>query len=100
SELSYAIAVRAGEVVRAECDDRALPASLQRWYNLRSILNGVGRFLEQDAHAGGWRMYNVASFDSNDGRLLHYVRSSVRSRERIEFILIRLEPVEQPSPMP
>jgi hypothetical protein len=98
--LPYAVAVRGGQVVRAESDGQALPPSLRRWYDMPALLDGIGRFLEQDARAGGWRMYNVASFDPSDGRVLHYVRSSMQTRERIEFILTRFDLVAESGSTP
>jgi hypothetical protein len=97
STIAYRVRVRRGEPVHAWCGDEPVPAALAEGYAMPALLAGVGRLLEQDRAAGGWRPYEVATFDAGDGRLLHYVRSLMRTRERVEFNLLEWLPAKDDS---
>jgi hypothetical protein len=100
STILYRVQVRHGEAVRAWADDQPVPASVAGSYDMASLFAGVGRLLEGDQGAGTWRPYAVAVFDRGDGHLLHYVRSLMRTRERVEFNLVELRPVPAQAPSP
>jgi hypothetical protein len=100
STVVYRVQVRHGEAVRAWADDQPVPASVAGSYDMASLLGGVGRLVEGDQAAGGWRPYAVAVFDRGDGHLLHYVRSLMRTRERVELNLMELRPVPAQAPSP
>jgi hypothetical protein len=94
----YLVRVRGGQAVRAWCNDELLPAAVAGDYDMAALFAGVGRLLEHDRAAGSWRPYAVALFDRSDGHLLHYVRSWMRTRERLEFSLLELKPVASQAP--
>ena len=100
SQVTYLVQVRDGRVVRASCDDQPLPAEVASSYDMPALFAGIGTWLEHDESAGAWRPYTVAVFDRADGHLLHYVRSLMRTRERVEFNLVDLQrvPAQAPSP--
>jgi hypothetical protein len=100
STITYRVQVRHGEAVRTWADDQPVPASVAGSYDMTSLFAGVGRFLEADQGAGAWRPYAVAVFDRGDGHLMHYVRSLMRTRERVEFNLVELRPVPAQAPSP
>ena len=100
SLATYLVQVRGGRVVRALCDDRPLPAEVAPSYGMPALFAGLGVWLERDAAGGMWRPFAVATFDRADGHLLHYVRSLMRTRERVEFNLVELRPVAAQAPSP
>jgi hypothetical protein len=67
-----------------------LPAWLQGHYDMDGLFAAVARRLELDAALDAPRVFAVGAFDKQDGRLLHYVRSVRRPRERIEINLLAL----------
>jgi hypothetical protein len=92
---NFAVTVRRGKVVAATMDDQPLPEPLLKYYDMPALYAGLGAFLELDAASPLSRPYSVASFDRVDGHLLRYVRSRMHTRERIEFALVRFEPVKK-----
>ena len=102
--VTYRVQVRRGQAVRAWCGEDPVPAPLEREYAMPALFEGLGQLLEHDRSVGGWRPYSVAIFDRVDGHLLHYVRSQMRTRERLEFNLVEWKPgpetgpVQAPSP--
>jgi hypothetical protein len=100
SLATYLVQVRGRRVVRASCDDRPLPAEVAPSYDMPALFAGIGTWLGRDAPAGMWRPFAVATFDRGDGHLLHYVRSLMRTRERVEFNLVELRPVPAQAPSP
>jgi hypothetical protein len=100
STVTYLVQVRHGHVVRALYDDQPVPASVAGSYDMPSLFAALGTYLERDAPAGLWRPFAVATFDRADGHLLHYVRSLMRTRERVEFNLVELRPVSAQAPSP
>jgi hypothetical protein len=98
STVVYLVQVRGGRVARAWCGDEPLPAAVAGDYDMATLLAGVGRLVERDRAAGGWPPYMVATFDRNDGRLLHFVRSRIRRGERLEFNLVELNVVAAQAP--
>jgi hypothetical protein len=93
SSTAYEVAVRRGQVVRAEADHHPLPPEVRDSYDMAGLFAGVVRLLERDTRAGGWRIFNVAMFDPDDSRLEHYVRSNTGTRARLEFNLLDFKPV-------
>jgi hypothetical protein len=98
STRTYLARVREGQPVLAWCDGQPVPSGLAEDYTMAALFAGVGRLLERDRAAGGWRPYTVAMFDRDDGHLLHYVRSLMRTRERVEYNLLELKPVSGDGP--
>jgi hypothetical protein len=89
---NFTVTVRRGKVVAATMDDQPLPEALLKCYDMPTLFAGLDAFRELDATSPLGRPYSVASFDRVDGHLLRYVRSRMRTRERIEFALVRFEP--------
>jgi hypothetical protein len=98
SRVTYLVQVRHARVVRAAADDRPLPAEAAPSYGMPGLFAGVGEWLEEDESAGARRPYAVAVFDRADGHLLHYVRSLMRTGERVEFNLADLQRVPAQAP--
>jgi hypothetical protein len=94
----YLVQVRRGRPVRAWCNDEPVPGALAGHYDMAALFTGLGRLLERDRAAGGWPPYEVALFDRGDGHLLHFVRSRMRTRERLEWNLLELTPVAPQAP--
>jgi hypothetical protein len=96
STARYRVEVRRGQVARAWYGDDPVPAALAERYTVAGLFDGLGRFVADDQSSGIWRPYAVAMFDRTDGHLMHYVRSRMRARERVEFSLLEWKPQLEP----
>jgi hypothetical protein len=98
---TFAIEVRDGKVVSVTLDgleitrdDRPLDPSLYPRYDMSGLLDDLDQFLRLDAEPGRPRTFTVATFDPEDGHLIHYIRRVMGTSERIE-ITAQLKRVEE-----
>jgi hypothetical protein len=105
--VTYTVRVRHGEVEYAEPDDRPLEKK-QGYYGMPALFSFIKRFLEMDepglmirleesgrtvikrlpvvdAKPRSPRTFTVATFDADDGHLIHYVRRVMGTTERVEI---------------
>ena len=90
----YQVEVRDGIVVSALRNGEVEEERLFRYASMRSLLGFIEDYLEQDRQPGQPRTYVTASFDPDDGHLLHYTRSVMSRRERQEIIVTKFEPIK------
>jgi hypothetical protein len=90
---TYQVKVRDGVVTYAEPDERPL-AQKRPYYSMEALFSYVEDFLKEDSRPGAPRTYAVASFDPEDGHLVHYVRRVMGTNQRLELTvqLTRVEP--------
>ncbi len=94
---NFQVEVRDGKVIKVERNGAPVEERLFRYSDMPALFGFVEAFLEEDARPGQPRAYEVASFDPQDGHLLHYVRSVLSKQERVE-ITVHLHPVTEESP--
>jgi hypothetical protein len=82
----YTVRVRDGKVETPPAGEFGAMDDLFDWIDAR---------LRADREADGPRPFVKATFDPHDGHVLHYVRSVMRTRERIE-ISVTLRPLISP----
>lgn len=87
----YEVRVRNRKVVYAEPDDRPLQQK-RAYYGMDALFGYIAQFLKEDSQPGRPRPFTVATFDAQDGHVIHYVRAVRGTRERLE-ITVRLRPV-------
>lgn len=83
----YAIHVRNGKVTEAARNGAPLPERLYRYQTMPALFAFIEEFLDRDSQPGNSRVYAVATFDPQDGHLVHYVRSVMSTRERQEITI-------------
>jgi hypothetical protein len=83
----YHVQVRNGQVVSATCNDQPLPERSYHYQDMPHLLGFIEEFWRQDHPESepAPRVYATATFDPQDGHLLHYVRSVTAKRERVEI---------------
>jgi hypothetical protein len=89
----YAVEVRNGTVVSVMRNGQPLEKRLFRYSSVPSLFNFIDEFLEQDRKPDSPRAFEVATFDPQDGHLLHYVRSVARTRQQQEITVKEFTPV-------
>lgn len=87
----FRVQVRGGKVVSAAMDGQPLEARLYSFYDMPGLFDDIERFLDLDRSPGSRRTFTKATFDPEDGHLLHYIRSVTSTRQRVE-ISVRLVP--------
>jgi hypothetical protein len=92
SGARYTVRVKDGRAV--DSDDRPLPRGPLEYGSMDDLFDRIEQRLRADQEAGGSRPFVKATFDDQDGHVVHYVRSVMKTRERIE-ISVKLEPLEE-----
>jgi hypothetical protein len=93
---TFKVEVRGGKVVSATLDGRELERRLYAAHDMTGLYDDLERFLEIDSKPDSPRAFVVATFDTVDGHLLHYVRSVSATRQRVE-ITVGLKRVAGPT---
>ena len=88
---TYQVQVRSGKVILSIENGQLEPERLFHYRDMRALFTFIEEFLDQDRQPGRPRTYVTASFDSNDGHLLHYTRSVMSKRERQEITVLKLQ---------
>jgi hypothetical protein len=87
----YTVVVRGGKVVSVKSvEDRRLPAKELVFGTMAELFDFIMKQQADDAEPGRPRPFVKATFDPDDGHVVHYVRSVMRTGERLE-ISVRLE---------
>jgi Family of unknown function (DUF6174) len=81
----YAVIVRNGNVTSVTRNGQPVEARLYRYSSMPALFNFIDEFLEQDRKPDSPRAFEVATFDPQDGHVLHYVRSVARLRQQQEI---------------
>jgi hypothetical protein len=89
---TYNVRVRQGKVVSALRNGIPEDTRLYHYRDVPALFGFLEDFLTRDAQAGAPRTFATATFDPQDGHLIHYVRSVMSARERQE-INVQLQPV-------
>jgi hypothetical protein len=87
SSATCRVRVREGWVASVTWNGQRLSPRLDRYFDQPGLEAAMQRRLELDTEAGAW-VYQVAFFDRQDGHLVRYVRSIMRTRERLQINLI------------
>ncbi len=77
-----------------------LPPRLYADYDMTALFDDIERFLKIDAEPRSPRAFNVASFDSADGHLIHYRRSVMGTGQSVEIGNVKLHPEAPGTPVP
>lgn len=94
----YTVEVRDGRVVSiAGADGRPAPPGEFEYGGMDDLFDAVGRKLQEDRAAGGPRPFVKATFQKATGAIVHYVRSVMRTRERLE-VSVQVKPAEPNRP--
>jgi hypothetical protein len=88
---AFKVRVRHKKVVSVTRDGRPLEERLRRFSGMNALFGFIEDYLVQDSQPGAPRTFVTASFDPEDGHLLHYVRRVMGSTQRVE-ITVRLHP--------
>ena len=89
---TFKVQVRNKKVISAIRDGQPLEDRLRRYSDMPALFGFIEDFLKKDAQPGQPRTFTVASFDSDDGHLTHYIRRVMGGTERIE-ITVQLQPL-------
>jgi Family of unknown function (DUF6174) len=91
---TFEVRVRGGQVVAVTLNGRPLEPWQYHYHSMPALFDYVAAFLKQDTEPGRRRTFATAQFDAADGHLIHYVRSVMGTRERVE-INTQLTPVPE-----
>jgi hypothetical protein len=84
-EETYVVHVRQGKVTEATRNGVALEERLYHYQTMLALFGFIDEFWEIDHKPGSPRVFVVATFDPQDGHLIHYIRSVMSSRQRQEI---------------
>jgi Family of unknown function (DUF6174) len=82
---NFRVQVRNKKPVSVIRDGEALEERFYRYSDMPALFGFIDDFLRLDAEPGKPRTFTVASFDPEDGHLIHYVRRVMGGQERIEI---------------
>src|SRR5262249_2903902 len=88
---TFKVQVRRGKVVSAIRDGQPMEERLYRYQDMRGLFQWIDDFLREDAQ-NRQRTFTKATFDPDDGHLVHYVRRVMGSPQRVE-IVVTLHPI-------
>lgn len=88
---------RVGEkhTVRVKDGKTETPPAPGEFGDMDDLFDWIDGRLRADRESGGPRPFVKATFDPHDGHVLHYVRSVMRTHERIE-VTVTLRPLTSP----
>jgi hypothetical protein len=87
----YTVVVRGGKVQSVTpAEGQKLPPREYVFGTMDGLFDLIEKQLADDAEPGSSRAFVKATFDPDDGHVVHYVHSVMRRRERLE-ISVRLE---------
>ena len=90
---TYDVQVRNGKVVSALGDGRPLESRLYPSYGMPGLFKNLEGFLDLKEQAGGSRRFLRAAFDPADGHVLQLVTSDPNTRNSVEVIVDKFEPL-------
>jgi hypothetical protein len=90
----YRVEVRNKKPVSVILDGQPLEERLYRYSDMPALFGFIEDSLRIDGEPGKPRTYTVATFDPDDGHLIHYIRRVMGGKERIE-ITVEFHPVSQ-----
>jgi hypothetical protein len=83
---TFDVKVRGGKVTSVVMNGQLQLEPWQyRYHSIPALFGFIDDFLQIDSQPGSPRTFAVASFDPEDGHLIHYVRSVMSKRERQEM---------------
>jgi hypothetical protein len=86
--MKYTVRVREGRVVSAEgAGGRPLRGGEYEFGSMDDLFDHIERRLTADREAGGRPPFVTATFHKQDGHVAHYVRSVMKTRERLEVVV-------------
>jgi hypothetical protein len=85
STETYSVQVRNGKVLSVLHDGQPQEKRLYRYADMSALFGFLEEFLDRDSQEGSPRVFATATFDREDGHLIHYVRSVMSTRERQEI---------------
>jgi hypothetical protein len=90
-------APHAGDKHTVRVADGKAEAHAGEFGSMDELFDEIDRRLRADREAGGRLPFVKATFDPGDGHIVHYVRSVMKSRERLE-VTVTLRPVTASPP--
>lgn len=93
----YKVEVRGGRVRAVTSEGRPMQPGEHEFDSMDALFAYVARQLAADTDTGGSRTFVTADFAGTDGHIIHYVRSVMRTRERLE-VTATLRAVEADGP--
>jgi Family of unknown function (DUF6174) len=90
----FRVQVRNKKPISVIRDGQPLEERLYRYSDMPALFGFIEDSLRRDAEPGKPRTFTVATFDPDDGHLIHYVRRVMGGTERIE-ITVELHPVSE-----
>ena len=94
----YTVEVRDGQVVSVRGDGgKKVQAGEFEFGSMEDLFAAVGRRLAEDRAAEGRRPFVKATFQKATGGIVHYVRSVMRTRERLE-VSVQVQPPGEGGP--
>ncbi len=101
----FAVKVRAGKVTEVLMDGKPLEPTMEDgrvhdprpYRSMEGIFRSIERFMEIDQKKDAPTAYVVAVFDPDDGAVLKYIRSVMKTGQRVELNL-KVEAVQEPRP--
>jgi hypothetical protein len=93
----YQVRVRNGQAISATRNGQPMEERLYRYQDMTHMLGFVEEFWRQDhpEDEPGPRVFATATFDAEDGHLIHYVRSVTSKRERVEITIKSFRPISR-----
>jgi hypothetical protein len=67
---------------------------------MSALFDFIEEFLRLDTQPNSPRAFNRATFDANDGHVVHFVRSVMGTGQRVEITDVKIEPQAAGSPLP
>jgi len=91
----YETDVRAGKVGWSLRNGQMEEERRFHYADMRALFRFIEDYLEQDNEPGKPRTYVTATFDANDGHVLHYTRNVLSKRERQEIRVMQFRPTTE-----
>jgi hypothetical protein len=91
---TFVATVRAGTVVEVLMNGKPLEANQWPYHSMDGIYRDVVRFMELDSKPGSSKVFVSAIFDNETGALRKYIRSDMKTRDRVELNLTLEAPAQ------
>lgn len=91
----YHAEVRNGKVQAAYLNGRPLSPKVWAEHDMPARFRDIKGFLDEDSQPGKSRVFVRAQFDPTNGRLRHYIRSVMGTRQRVEIEVKEFMPLPE-----
>lgn len=87
----YVVSVRGGQAREVHVNGVPLEDRQLAYYGMHRLLQDIERFMEIDSEPGKPKVFTRGIFDGKTGALAWYVRSVMKSRQRVEITVESLQ---------